>query len=46
MCLSFAGVAVPTGRDHPFGAVAGGVDVKGDEDDVGGAFSFLTIEHR
>ena len=35
MCLSFAGVAGPTGGVHPLGAVAGGVDVDADEDDVG-----------
>ena len=34
LCLSFAGVAVPTCCVHPFGAVAGGVEVEGDEDDV------------
>ena len=34
-CLSFAGVAAPAGSVHPFGAVAGGVDVDTDEDDVG-----------
>ena len=37
LCLSFAGVARPSGGVHPFGAVAGGVDVDGDEEDVGGA---------
>jgi len=34
LCLSFTGVAAPAGRIHPFGAVAGGVEVEGDEDDV------------
>ncbi len=34
LCLSFAGVAAPAGRIHPFGAVSGGVDVERDEDDV------------
>ena len=33
-CLTFAGVAGPAGGVHPFGAVAGGVDMEGDEDDV------------
>ena len=35
LCLSFTGVAAPACGVHPFGAVAGGVDVEGDEDDVG-----------
>ena len=35
MGLAFAGVAGPAGGVHPLGAVAGGVDVDGDEDDVG-----------
>ena len=35
MCLSFAGVAGPAGGGVPSGAVAGGVDVDADEDDVG-----------
>ena len=35
--MSFAGVAGPARGVHPFGAVAGGVEVEGDEDDVGGA---------
>ena len=34
------------GEHTPFDAVDDGVDVEGDEEDVGGAFSFLTIEHR
>ena len=34
LCLSFAGVAGPAGGGVPSGAVAGGVDVEGDEDDV------------
>ena len=44
--VAFGGVAGPAGGGVPAGAVAGGVDVEGDEEDVGGAFSFLTIEHR
>ena len=35
--MTFTGVAGPAGGVHPFGAVAGGVDVEGDEEDVGGA---------
>ena len=35
--MSFTGVAAPACGVHPFGAVAGGVDVDGDEEDVGGA---------
>ena len=35
--MSLAGVAAPACGVHPFGAVAGGVDVDGDEEDVGGA---------
>ena len=34
LCLSFTGVARPTSGVHPFGAVAGGVDVERDEGDV------------
>ena len=34
-CLPFAGVAGPAGGGVPSGAVAGGVDVDADEDDVG-----------
>ena len=44
--MTFGGVAGPAGGGVPAGAVTGGVDVDGDEEDVGGAFSFLTIEHR
>ena len=33
--MPFAGVAGPARGVHPFGAVAGGVEVEGDEDDVG-----------
>ena len=44
--VAFGGVAGPAGGGVPAGAVAGGVDVEGDEEDVGGAFSFLAIEHR
>lgn len=35
LCLSFAGVAAPACGVHPFGAVAGGVDMEGYQDDVG-----------
>ena len=34
LCVAFAGVAAPAGGVHPFGAVAGGVDVEGYQDDV------------
>ena len=34
LCLSFTVVAGPAGGVHPFGAVSGGVEVEGDEDDV------------
>ena len=44
--VAFGGVAGPAGSGVPAGAVTGGVDVDGDEEDVGGAFSFLSIEHR
>ena len=44
--FAFEGVVGPAGSGVPAGAVTGGVDVDGDEEDVGGAFSFLTIEHR
>ena len=33
--VAFGGVAGPAGGGVPAGAVAGGVDVEGDEDDVG-----------
>lgn len=33
-CLSFTGVAGPAGGVEPLGAVAGGVYVDADEDDV------------
>ena len=35
LCVAFAGVAGPAGGGVPSGAVAGGVDVDADEDDVG-----------
>ena len=35
--VAFGGVAGPAGGSVPAGAVAGGVDVEGDEEDVGGA---------
>ena len=35
--VAFGGVAEPAGCGVPAGAVAGGVDVEGDEEDVGGA---------
>ena len=35
--MSFTGVAGPAGGGVPAGAVAGGVEVEGDEKDVGGA---------
>ena len=35
--VAFGGVAGPAGGGVPAGAVAGGVDVDGDEEDVGGA---------
>ena len=37
LCVAFAGVAGPAGGGVPAGSVAGGVDVDGDEEDVGGA---------
>ena len=37
LCVAFAGVAGPAGGGVPAGAVAGGVDVDTDEEDVGGA---------
>ena len=37
MGLAFGGVAGPAGGGVPAGAVAGGVDVDADEEDVGGA---------
>ena len=37
LCVAFAGVAGPAGSGVPSGAVAGGVDVDADEEDVGGA---------
>ena len=33
--LAFASIATPAGGVHPLGAIAGGVDVDADEDDVG-----------
>ena len=33
--MPFAGVAGPAGGVHPFGAVAGGVDMDADKDNVG-----------
>ena len=36
--VAFGGVAGPAGGGVPTGAVAGGVDVEGDEEDVGGVF--------
>ena len=35
MSLAFASIATPAGGVNPLGAVAGGVDVNADEDDVG-----------
>ena len=35
LCVAFASVAGPAGGGMPSGAVAGGVDVDADEDDVG-----------
>ena len=32
--MTFTGVAAPAGGVHPFGAVAGGVEVDTDKDDV------------
>ena len=37
--VAFGGVAGPAGGSVPAGAVAGGVDVEGDEEDVGGAWA-------
>ena len=39
--MTFAGVAGPACGVHPFGAVAGGVDVDGDQDDVGHDDSYV-----
>ena len=39
-CVTFGGVTGPAGGGVPAGTVAGGVDVDGDEEDVGGAVGF------
>lgn len=35
LCLSFTGVAAPTGGVHPLCSITGGVHMDADEDDVG-----------
>ena len=34
LCLSFTGVAAPTGGVHPLRSITGGVHMDADEDDV------------